>query len=277
VVSLALAAVGTLLLVRYVQGAEDRELAGQELVEVLVVDDVIEPGTPAEDLQSSVTVIEVPQHVAAEGVFSSVDDFEGLVPIIELVPGEQVVVSRFITAEEYAAIEAQDIKVDIPTDKLEVTLSLEPDRAVGGELQPGDVVAVFASFNPFALTAVEPSEPGEIPVIVTTDEDEEDGFDPGLRTPNSTKIILHQVLVTNVQAEELPAESSEDEEQTGYTPDLAPTGNLLITLALDPVSAERVVFTAEHGTVWLAREGPNVDQADTEIQTRNIIYENEPR
>ena len=105
-----------------------------------------------------------------------------------------------------------------------------------------------------------------ITVTVVPDTD-----DTSLRTPNSTGIILHQVLVTFVQAEELPPETSDEETGSGPV-GLAPTGNLLITLALDPVDAERLVFTAEHGTVWLAREGPDVDDSPTEIQTRASVY-----
>ncbi len=33
------------------------------------------------------------------------------------------------------------------------------------------------------------------------------------------------------------------------------------------------MFAAEHGSVWLAVEGSEVDEADTEIQTRRIVYE----
>ena len=39
VVALLLAAIGTTVLVRYVQGAEDRALEGEQLVQVFVVDD----------------------------------------------------------------------------------------------------------------------------------------------------------------------------------------------------------------------------------------------
>jgi len=98
----------------------------------------------------------------------------------------------------------------------------------------------------------------------------------GLQSPNSTKILLHKVLVTNVQAEELPREVTDEEAAAGVAagaPDLAPTGNLLITLALAPVDAERFVFTAEHGWVWLALEGSAVSETDTEVQNRNTVYE----
>ena len=48
--AVAVAALGMLLLVGYVRGAEDRALAGEELVEVLVVEKPIAQGTPADIL-----------------------------------------------------------------------------------------------------------------------------------------------------------------------------------------------------------------------------------
>lgn len=271
VVGLALAGVCTFLLIRYVQSAEDRALEGEELVQVLVVDDRIEAGTAVADIADRLRLEQVPAKVAAAGAVADLTTLAGLVAAIDLLPGEQVMSSRFTTDEAYQA-SLGGPEVEVPGDLLEVTLSLNPERAVGGVLRPGDLVAVFASFDPFPLNAVEPTglPPGEIPVFVPTGQEQESTS--GVQTPNSTKIILHQVLVTNVQAEELPRRVAEEEAVAG-APDLAPTGNLLITLALAPVDAEHLVFTAEHGWVWLGLEGADVSEADTEVVTRDVIYE----
>jgi pilus assembly protein CpaB len=213
--------------------------------------------------------------VVAGGAVGDLAPLAGLVAAIDLLPGEQVVTSRFITLAAYQDSLGGGPKVEVPADLLQVTLSLSPERVVGGVLRPGDVIAVFASFEPFPLNAVEPTGlgPDEIPVFVPVPaEGEEQQTQTGAQTPTSTKIILHKVLVTNVQAEQLPRVVSEEERVAG-APDLAPTGNLLITLALAPVDAERLVFTAEHGMVWLALEGLEVSEADTEVQTRVGIYE----
>ncbi|MFH1330655.1 MAG: RcpC/CpaB family pilus assembly protein [Actinomycetota bacterium] len=277
VVALMLAGVGTFFLVRYVQSAEDRALEGEALVDVLVVDQLIDAGTLAESLTDQVRAERVPTKVAAAGAVDDLTSLAGKVAAIDLLPGEQVVTSRFITPEAYEESLGGGPKVDVPADMLQVTLSLSPERVVGGVLRPGDVVAVFASFDPFSLNAVEPTGlgPGEIPVITTTTTvpGQETPASVGLpQSPNSTKIILHKVLVTNVQAEQLLRTVAAEDAVAG-APDLAPTGSLLITLALGPVAAERLVFTAEHGLIWLALEGGEVSEADTEVQTRGIIYE----
>lgn len=274
IAALALAGVGTFFLVHYVQGAEDRALAGEVVVEVLVADQPIEAGTAAEEIAGRVRLERVPAKVAAAGAVDDLAALEGKVAAISLLPGEQLVAGRFMTPEEYQDSLGGGPKVEVPNDLLQVTLSLTPDRVLGGELRPGDLVAVFASFDPFPIDSVEPTglNPDEIPVLVPDEGAGAEENRSGLQTPTSTKIILHWVLVTNLQAEQLPR-TVEEENQVAGAPDLAPTGNLLVTLALGPVDAERLVFTAEHGFVWLALEGSGVDDSDTPVQTRAGIYE----
>lgn len=271
IAALLLAGAGTFFLVRYVRGAEDRALAGEVVVEVLVADQPIEAGTPAEELTTMVRTERVPTKVAAAGAVGSLQVLAGKVAAVSLLPGEQLIGERFVGPEDFE--QGLGPKVDVPEDLLQVTISLSPERAVGGQLAPGDLVAVFASFDPFALNSFEPTgtETSDIPVLVPEEEDEESST-ARLQTPNSTKIILHFVLVTNLQAEELPRTVDEEEAAAGG-PDLAPTGNLLVTLALNPVDAERLVFSTEHGSVWLAVEGAQADDADTPVQTRVTVYE----
>ena len=52
----------------------------------------------------------------------------------------------------------------------------------------------------------------------------------------------------------------------------APTGKLLVTLALDAPSVERVVFAAEHGTVWLSAEPSDAPEDGTKIVERGNVY-----
>lgn len=294
-----LAALGTFLLVSYVRGAEQRALEGEELVTVLVVEAPIAEGTDAESLHGAVRQEDVPVKVVATGSVSSLADLSGRVAAVDLVPGEQILESRFVTEEAYAA----RTRIDVPPDLLQVTVSLDPARAVGGQLLAGDHVAVIASFEPFRYNAIQPDEVEEafgdldLAIVITETgifhigraetvlgEDEPTGGLPfgaeeteelvggsltpsSIQTPSSTHIIAHKVLVTNVQIEKQPVA---DPDITG--PDLAPTGNLLITLAGDAEAIERIVFTAEYGVLWLAIEDPEATEVETDIRTRGNIY-----
>jgi pilus assembly protein CpaB len=266
--ALAVAALGTFLLVTYVQNAEKRALAGEEIVEVLVVDRPIPRGTPASVIGTSVRLEQVPSKVRAVGSVSDLTALEDLVASTDLVPGEQVVSSRFGTAETLLAREA----VDVPAGYLAVTISLSPDRAVGGSVSPGDLVAVVASVEPFPLNTFEPTglAPGQVidpsQIFLGSSGDDEGG----LRSPSSTSLILRNVLVVNVQIEQLPRASLEDLPEG--SPALAPSGNLLLTLAAPPEDIERLIFTAEHGLIWLGTESAPIAQPTTEIVTRRNIY-----
>lgn len=278
VVAIVLAAVGTWVLVSYVQGADNRALEGEETVAVLVISTPVSAGTAAEDIGNDVRVEQIPVKVQAQGSLASVEDLqslEGLVASVDLVPGEQVIEARFITPQ--TLVELDDFVV--PDGLLEVTLSLNPERALGGNLRPGDRVAVFASFAPFNLEATdlggESDANAEANSADTEAPDDAEGATaPGLatRTPNTTNILLHNVLVTNVQVEELPQENTSEDAETSSL-ELSPSGRLLITLAMEPVNAERFIFTAEFGTTWLADESETVDDAQTPIQDRSTVYQ----
>ena len=157
VVAVALAAAGTLLLVGYVKAAEDRALAGEEVVPVLVADAPIAKGADITGLEGVVRIERVPTKVAADGAVGDVADLEGLVAGIDLLPGEQLTVSRFTTPEALAVTQ----KIPAPPGFLELTISLAPDRAVGGRLNPGDTVAVIASFDPIQVGNPEPGTEDE--------------------------------------------------------------------------------------------------------------------
>lgn len=242
-VAVLLASVGTFTLVSWAASAEERVLAGERTVEVLVVREAIPAGVPAEELGTRVERERVPVKVRAEGGVDAIDDLAGMVTAVDLVPGEQLVTARFAPPDELARRSA----VAVPEHLQEVTLSLEPQRAVGGRLRPGDTVGLVASFAPVA---------GE-------------GTEAG--TPSTTHLILHKVLVTRVQA--VPTATVSSPEGTEDGPEPTPGSDLLITLALDAPSVERVVFAQEFGSVWLTAEPATASESGTRVQDRRSIYQ----
>lgn len=264
--ALAMAGFGTFLLVLFVRDAEGRAVAGELRVEVLVVQEEIPVGTPADLLEGKVALEEVPAKVKTDGALEDLTDLEGLVTGVALLPGEQLLLGRFVEPDLLTRT-----RVAMPAGTVEVTLSLDPARAVGGTLFPGEQVVVFSSFEPFEI--------GGAPVGETPDGEplvEIDGILVPIdtKTPNATRIILEEILVTNVQVEELPVAETGAEDVPGVTTRaLAPSGNLLVSMAVRPEDAERLIFTAEHGTVWLGRQTSDIDLSDTQLQTRGRIYE----
>lgn len=237
VAAVALAAVGTLVLVGYVSAAEDRALAGERTVGVLVLKDKVDAGTAASDLAGHVKSVEVPAKVRAGDAVRKLSDLGEQVASADLSPGEQVVAGRFVEASELQQVG----EVTVPDGSFQLTVALAPERAVGGLIEPGATVGVLASFEPFEIADQAP-------------------------TPNSTHMILQKVLVTRVQRAQGVASDEDDKNQ-------APSGNLLVTLALSGANdVERVVFTAEHGSLWLAFEPKDAPEDGAQVVTRAVMY-----
>ena len=255
VAAVLLAAVGTLFLVLYVKGAEERALAGEETVEVLVVAEPIEKGAPADAIAEAVIAERVPAKVRATGSVADLSDLQGRVASVDLMPGEQLVASRFLTPTQLE----EEREVEMPEGLQEVTVSLEPQRAVGGQLSPGDTVGVLSSFE------MQDDRTEEQVAAAETEQYQQ-------YLSDTTKKILHKVLVTKVQVEQLPQQSGEGDEPGASGPELAPTGNLLVTLAVDVPQVERIVFTAEHGMLWLTNEPEAANEDGSLLRTPENIY-----
>jgi pilus assembly protein CpaB len=238
-----LAVFGTFVIVAYVRGADNRAMEGKKTVNVLVVQKTVPAGTPASQLGDSVKAQRVVKDDVAQGAVASAEDLNGLVTGATLVPGEQVVRARFVDASSY---QASGGNVEVPKGLLQTTVALDPERAVGGLINPGMHVAVSATF------------------------DDKNGV------PAQTHMILHQVLVTNVQvtqsSDKSSSSSSNDASTTATKPGDAPAGRLLVTLALDAPSVERVVFAAEQGSLWLSSEPTGAPTIGTKnIDRANVL------
>jgi len=133
-------------------------------------------------------------------------------------------------------------------DRVTISATFSPERAVGGTIKTGDTVGVYLSFEPF-----------------DTNKLESDTTTPA-KTPNTTHLEFHQVPVTNVQTTGDPVSNQEDGQSQ------VSASNYIITLALTPAQSERFVFAAEFGHVWLSNEPATVKDDGTGIITLGNIY-----
>jgi pilus assembly protein CpaB len=261
VIAVVLAVAGMIGIVVYVNDAEDRAQSGETLVEVWVVTRRVPPGTSASDIDRYVSLDTVPQKLVNDSSVSNLIDLTGLVADVELLEGETLSASRWVSPTVFAR--DQKRVIEVPDGLQEVSLSLSPERAGGGLIVPGDRVGVIMSFQPFDFTS-------EVPIEI-------DGIvvPPNGKTPNTTTLALHKVLVTNIQLERVPEiaekEGIGDEEDQDVR--LVPSGNLLVTVAVDTFTAERLIFGAEFGTLWFSNEGTGAVESPSAIQTRGTIYQ----
>lgn len=144
VAAVVLAAVGSILLIGYTNGAEQRALAGVQTSEVLILNAAVPAGTPADAVLRSVTKQEVPAKARPADAVTDPAALNGLVTTVDLVPGEQLLSTRF----QNPATSPDPGKVTLPAGMQEVSILLEPQRSVGGRLQAGETVGVFISTKP---------------------------------------------------------------------------------------------------------------------------------
>lgn len=80
--------------------------------------------------------------------------------------------------------------------------------------------------------------------------------------------------MARVQGEPQPSTDggAEGAPATGARP-AAPGGNLLVTFALNAPAAERLVFAAEHGSMWLSLQTDDTTADGTRVQTKETIYQ----
>ena len=232
--ALLLLAVGSVVLLAYVRGADARALAGVRTVTVLVADQPIPEGTTADQLADLVRTDTVPANTAVDGRVTDLAALAGQVATVDLLPGEQLLARRFARPDDLQ----HPGTVEVPEGLQEVSILLEPQRAIGGRLAAGDTVGVFVS----------------------------------LTEPTTTHVVLHHVLVTQVQGAPAPADPASADPETASAGAAAPSASLMITLAVTAAKAEAVVFGIEHGTVWLSLEPEGAGTSGTDVISPENIY-----
>lgn len=206
------AALGGALLLGYVAGADRRAMAGMEPVQVLVAKADVPEGTSGSAMTELVAVRTLPSTALAPGAVQDVSTLAGLVSTAELKSGEQVLASRF--AEPATLADAG--RPEVPRGTQQIAIDLEPQRVLGGDLEPGARVAVFTTIK------------------------------------DSTSLAVRSALVVRVDA---PAADSGDAKGDGSdaTSPVAPAdGRVRVTLAMTAGEATRLVAGANSGAVWFS-------------------------
>jgi len=227
VLALLLAGTGAVLLTGYVNGADRRAMAGMETVNVLVVTALVPRGTAADALTKLVAVQLLPAKAVAAGTLSSLASIAGQVATTDLQPGEQLFASRFA---DPASLEDKD-QIKIPKGMQQLSVPMQRPRMLGAMLTPGATVGIFLSM---------------------------DKDDP---RPPQTHLVLHGVLVTKIGGD-LPPASAEGDGKATESADM-----VSVTFALTARDAEKLIFGAEHGRLWLSLEPPGAVSSGTRVVT----------
>jgi pilus assembly protein CpaB len=266
----ALAMIGTVALVAYVKASKDRVVAAEPAVKVYVVEKDLAKGADAPTIRKAIALKSVPQSLRANDAIvdeSAITD--KLVSSVALHQGEQLLASRLIPKSETV--------IEPPAGLVSITIALDPQRAVGGQLTTGDTVGVFLSFDPFDTNVARQPPPGSSTTNTPAAASTATTVNAPPKTPSVTHLELHKILVTAVQYDRESTSPTADVKQLGSADATksavaAPTGKVLITLALAAPQAEQLVFASEFGHVWLANEPTDASESGTRVVTWDSAY-----
>ena len=120
----------------------------------------------------------------------------------------------------------------------ELSLQLDSKRVLGASLVPGDTVGVFLTVG---------------------------------QSPNrKTHLVAAKVLVSRVQGGLAPVPA--DAKSTDQAAPLPDASSVMVTLAVTAAQAEKIVFTAENGSIWLSDQTADDDETGTKIITEEGLY-----
>ncbi|WP_299167107.1 Flp pilus assembly protein CpaB [uncultured Arthrobacter sp.] len=242
IAAVVLALVGAVMVFSFANGAEARAVQGLEPIDVLVVREPVPAGTPVSELAASLVVEQLPGSSVADTALKNLDSSAGMVTSVDLIAGEQLLAERLVDPSELVAPSS----VEVPEGLHEISILVEPRRIAGGKVTAGDYVGVFMSLPEGGLEERPEAE--------------------------SSQLGLPKVLVTAVQGAPVsPAAAdpaAEGEETQG---DVLPEGSLMVTLALNPDQATRLVFVSEFGFVWLSKaNAANSDAPPFIVQDKEL-------
>ena len=246
VASVMVAGLGTLVLLKYANSSKTTPQAAvtEPTVPVLKVQRLIVKGTPAEQIRDAVVVEQIPVSQKLSDAADSVDLLTGLVASTDLLPNEQVVKARFIPAAEQRKQE-----IGSGAGLIGVWVTLDPIRALNGSIKVNDTVAVFGIFNGVGQNN---------PAPMTED----------IGSP-STHLVLHKIPVLDVVGAVVEAAPAADGQAAPTTP-VAPS--IQVKLGVDAASAERLVFLASFGQIYLGSEDLDVPEDGTKVVDRANLY-----
>ena len=238
------ALVGVTAVLLYARGADARAVASQQPVNVYVAKSLVPSGTTLKDSVQSGLIIKT--SVAAKGVplgaLTGVDGSNGtLFALSDIQPGEFVLTDRF-------GVKPVGTKaIEVPAGQVAVSISLSDPARVGTFLTPGSHVVLFDSYDSVGAKS------------------EADAAATGTQT----RVLLDDVLVIAMgEASLTPAASAPSGEEEAP----APVAGALLTVAVTPADAVRLVHGIQTGRLYAALRGTDAKIDLGKVVTQTSLF-----
>jgi pilus assembly protein CpaB len=207
-----IAALGTLLVVLYVQGAEGRAKEDYEAVKVIVATQDIAQGESFDDASGKFELREVPKDAVLTGAKTDLDGLDGLVALTPIYAGEQIIQEKWGGS---ADVDVTANVLAIPKGKVAAAVNLTDPARVAGFVNPGSQVTI--------LVAVEEGR--------------------------YTRTLLSNVTVLGVGSTSTVTSTRTNDDGASETQEIPQT---LMTVAVSQKEAEKLLWGATYGELSFA-------------------------
>jgi len=258
IVAIILGVVAVVAVVSYISSIRTSVEEEVEKVEVLVAAQNIPKETPVETIiaADAVTTEAIPRKYLADGVLTTLDNYEGYVTAAPINKGEQITSTKFVKPEQIG------LAFMIPSDMVAISIPVNEVIGVSNLINVGDKVNVIATFSPPGEEAAEETEETLAEEVVIEKE--------------ITKTLLWNVEVLYIGTRIVIVEEEEAGEVLGgeTKKEIKSSDIRTATLAVTPEDSEKLVFTEETGSVWLALlPVDGIERIETPGRTLDNIFE----
>ena len=243
IAAIAVGCIAAFVVLKYVNGIEDREAGNNERVPVLVVRADIAQGTPGEQAVEQQMIVE--DEIAREFLpatrITDLDQIAGKIALNNLAANQVLVDGMFVDPAETSV---SPITQRLEENHVAYTISVDEVNGVAGLLVPGDLVDMFVMGG-----AEGAGEEGA----------EEGSEAEGLGT---ARLLYHQVRILAIGTETAPTAGEEAAAAGAEGTDPAAAapggGSGLLTLDL-PLDAAQLIASLNGAPISLALTGPDYE------------------
>lgn len=216
IAALVVAALGTVLVFMYANGADERAQAGTEQVRVLVATVDIPAGTPGAEVAASgnVEVRTLPKASVPATALSDLTPVTDMITVTSIYQGQVLITPMFGTQQNSSGA------LTLPEGAVAVSLALGDPQRVAGFVNPGSEVAIFR-------TGATAGKAG---------------------SGQATGLLLDRVPVIAVG----PTTVSNTTTTTGQTTNTEAIPTAILTLALNQEQAQKVILSTTDGNMYFA-------------------------
>jgi Flp pilus assembly protein CpaB len=228
-IAVVLAVAAAAAVVLYTQGVKEDAERGGELTTVIVSSQEITANQRLDPLIDAGVFqeVQVPRDTLVNGAVTDIGELEGETTVTPILANEQIPVSRLSEGEINV--------VGVTPGHVAVAVELEAPQGGTGNVNPGDSVAVFATFQNVQVVG------GNLRQLVQNPASAPAEAGRKVDVPDFTATIIQSVRVLRIQNPEVDTE-------TGQQSD---SDRIRVTLDLLPQDAQNLVFAQENGLVWL--------------------------